>query len=72
MGKDILDIPEHNQLPKNSITGLHQNVKLLHIKDNIKKMKTQVIDLEKTYLIKELYLEYKTLITQYEEENQPS
>lgn len=35
-------------------------------------MKTQVTDLEKTYLIKELYLEYKTLITQYEEENQPS
>ena len=39
LGKDILDIPEHNQLPKNLITGLHQNVKLLHVKDSIKKWK---------------------------------
>ena len=42
LGKDILHIAERNQLPKNLITGLHQNLKLLHVKGHIK-----VTDLEK-------------------------
>lgn len=47
LGKDILDTAERNQLPKHLIAGLHQNLKLLHLKGHIKKLKTQVTALEK-------------------------